>query len=253
MPDPITVQPVADPADGHLGLDDLADLAVGEAPEDPAVAAGAAAHLASCAACQAELAQIRADFELSSSSLQALDLAAPEPSGHDMPVTVAARLDRALAEEFEARLDNVRPLRRPAPLKAPATASYVRQTGFFKIMLAAAALAAAVGFGGYVVSASAGMNEPTAIAPVQVHPDGLASQASQLAEDRDLDPHLFSAAWRCARQVIDDRISGITPVYTNGEATYLVYTRSDGVTYARLLSGCTEDAPLAGPPVRVTK
>lgn len=252
MPDQLATEPAADTAGGHLGLDDLADLAVGEPPADPAVAAGAEAHLASCAYCRAEFAQVQADLDLMSSSLRT-DLSPVSDAAADMPVTVAARLDRVLAEESDVRRSNVRPLRRSTPLKAPATASYVKQTGFLKLMLVAAAAASVVGFGGYVISASAGMNEPTAISPVQVHPDGLASQASALAQERDLDPHLFSAAWRCARQVIDGRISGITPVYTEGEETYLVYTRAGGITYARLLHGCADDTPTAGPPVRLAE
>ena len=283
MPDQITAQPVADTADGHLGLDELADLAVGESPADPTVADRAEAHLASCAECRAEFAQVQADLDLMSSSLASLELSSASVVDlpvADMPVTVAARLDRVLAEESEARMHpvsgdparadervrgddqtqaddaqhgNVVPLRHPTPFKAPATASYVKQTGFLRLMLVAAVAASVVGFGGYVISASAGMNEPTAVSPVQVHPDGLASQASEIAEIRDLDPHLFSAAWRCARQVINGRITGITPVYTEGEETYLVYTRAGGVTYARLLYGCADDAPVAGVPVRLSQ
>lgn len=265
MPDQLTAYPVADTADGHLGLDELADLAVGETAADLAVAAEA--HLASCTACRAEFTQVQADLDLMSTSLAALDLSSAPTL--DLPVTVAARLDRALAEESEARIhpvgndhsvsadrirdDNVVSLRQPTPLKAPATASYVKQTGFLKLMLVAAVAASVVGFGGYVISASAGMNEPTAISPVQVHPDGLASQASRIAEDRDIDPHFFSAAWRCARQVINGRITGITPVYSDGDETYLVYTRAGGITYARLLYGCADNAPVAGTPVRLTE
>ncbi|MFT4165508.1 MAG: hypothetical protein QM650_09730 [Microlunatus sp.] len=266
MPDQFTAHPVADTADGHLGLDDLADLAAGEAPEDPAVAAWAEAHLAACSECRAELAQVRADLDLVSTSLASLDLGSlpvgklqgaelprAQAPGAEMPVTVAARLDRVLAEESEPDRSNVLPLRRPTPVRAPATASYVKQTGFLKLMLVAAVAASVVGFGGYVISASTGMNEPTAVSPVQVHPDGLASQATEIAEVRDVDPHLFSAAWRCARRVIDSRITGITPVYSEGEETYLVYTRVGGVKYARLLYGCSDDTPTAGPPVRLTE
>ena len=114
-----------------------------------------------------------------------------------MPVTVAARLDRVLAGERATVL----PFRRSAPLKAPASASYVKQTGVVRIMLAAAVAAAVVGFGGYVLSASAGLNEPSALSPTQVHQAALADQARVLAQNRNLDPHLFSAAWRCAREV----------------------------------------------------
>ena len=264
MPDHPSTEPAAATADGHLGLDELADLAVGELQADPAVGAAASAHLAACPVCRAEFVQVQADLDRMTSALRTLDLvttsdtwtpdlSSSDRSATDLPVTVAARLDRVLAKESDARRGNVVPLRRPAPLKAPATASYVKQTGFLKIMLVAAAAAAVVGFGGYVVSASAGMNEPTAISPVQVQPDGLASQASELAEVRDPDPHLFSAAWRCARKVIDGRITGITPVYSEGEETYLVYTRAGGITYATLLYGCGSDTPTVGHSVRLTE
>ena len=114
-----------------------------------------------CASCRAELAQLRADLDSLSGQLAALPTAT-------MPVTVAAQLDRVLAGERATVL----PFRRSAPLKAPASASYVKQTGVVRIMLAAAVAAAVVGFGGYVVSASAGLNEPSALSPTQVHRGG---------------------------------------------------------------------------------
>jgi hypothetical protein len=216
----------------HPTMDDLADLAVGELPGD--AAAAAEQHLAGCASCRAELAELSAELDLISGDLASLPPVA-------MPVTVAARLDRVLAGETST----VTPFRRPAPLKAGATATYVKQTGVIRLMLAAAVAAAVVGFGGYVLSASAGLNEPSAVSPAQVHPAALADQAKDLARDRNLDPHLFSAAWRCARQVTTGRITGITPVYVAGEQNYLVYTRSNGRTYATLVTGCGEN-PTAG-------
>ncbi|WP_344812210.1 hypothetical protein [Microlunatus aurantiacus] len=223
----------------HPTMDDLADLAVGELPGD-AVAA-TEQHLAGCAACRTELAELTAELDLISG-----DLAALPPL--TMPVTVAARLDRVLSGETST----VTPFRRPAPLKAGATATYVKQTGVIRLMLAAAVAAAVVGFGGYVVSASAGLNEPSAVSPAQVHPEALAEQARTLAEDRDLDPHLFSAAWRCAREVTNGRITGITPVYVAGEQNYLVYTRVSGRTYATLVTGCGEN-PSAGERVALSE
>ncbi len=223
----------------HLALDDLADLAVGELPEKHAAAVEK--HLAGCASCRAELAQLKGELDLVSGRLAALPTAT-------MPVTVAARLDRVLANE-EA---TVVPFRRSAPLKAPASAGYVKQTGAIRIMLAAAVAAAVVGFGGYVLSASAGLNEPSALSPTQVHQAALADQARTLAQNRNLDPHLFSAAWRCARQVTTGRITGITPVYVAGDENYLVYTRSSGRTYATLVTGC-DGTPSAGKRVELTE
>jgi hypothetical protein len=223
----------------HLALDDLADLAVGELSIEASVSAED--HLAGCASCQAELAQVRADLDLMSDRL------ATTPTV-TMPVTVAAQLDRVLAAERATVL----PFRRSAPLKAPASASYVKQTGVVRLMLVAAVAAAVVGFGGYVLSATAGLNEPSALSPTQVHQAALADQARTLAKSRDLDPHLFSAAWRCAREVTTGRITGITPVYVAGEESYLVYTRSGGRTYATLVTGCG-DTPSAGTRVELSE
>ena len=223
----------------HLGLDDLADLAVGELPVD--AAAAAEDHLARCASCRAELARLRADLDSLSGQLAALSAAT-------MPVTVAAQLDRVLAGERATVL----PFRRSAPLKAPVSASYVKQTGVVRIMLAAAVAAVVVGFGGYVLSATAGLNEPSALSPTQVHQAALADQARVLAQNRNLDPHLFSAAWRCARAVTTGRITGITPVYVAGDENYLVYTRSNGRTYATLVTGCDE-TPAAGRRVELSE
>ena len=223
----------------HLALDDLADLAVGELPVD--ASAAAEDHLARCESCRTELAQLRTDLDGLSVQLAALPT-------QTMPVTVAAQLDRVLAGERATVL----PFRRSAPLKAPASASYVKQTGVVRLMLAAAVAAAVVGFGGYVLSASAGLNEPSALSPTQVHQAALADQARLLAQSRNLDPHLFSAAWRCARAVTTGRITGITPVYVAGDENYLVYTRSGGRTYATLVTGCGE-TPAAGTPVELTE
>lgn len=243
----------------HVSLDDLADLTVDVLPADSAAAVRE--HLATCSSCRAELDQLSADLAQVSAELGALG-ADPGPAGMlgtVMPVTVAARLDRRLAEEAKSQPTgtggdaSVTPLRPSTPLKAPATASYVKQTGVVRLMLAAAVAAAVVGFGGYVVSASAGLNEPSALSPTQVHPDALASQARILAQTRDLDPHLFSAAWRCARKVTTGRITGITPVYLDGDQHYLVYTRSNGVSYATLVSGCAEESPAAGHRVRLSE
>jgi hypothetical protein len=258
----------------HLTLDELADLSVDELADE--ISPSSVDHLAGCATCRSALAELRTELDLVSAELGALgpqERPAPVP----MPVTIAARLDRVLAEEASARWSGtqqapvpgnvdpalpgalpgperpgtVTPLRRP-PLKAPATASYVKQTGVLRIMLAAAVAAAVVGFGGYVVSATAGLNEPSALSPTQVHPEALASQAAALAASRDLDPHLFSAAWRCSRKVVSGRITGITPVYVDGQQNYLVYSRAGRITYATLVSDCGAPNPTAGRPVRLT-
>ncbi|HEY5979065.1 MAG TPA: hypothetical protein VIT41_05455 [Microlunatus sp.] len=222
----------------HLALDELADLAVGEMASETSVAAEA--HLATCESCRTGLAQLSAELDVISGQLADL----PPVT---MPVTVAARLDRVLSNEA----GTVTPFRRSAPLKAGVTAGYAKQTGVVRLMAAAAVAAAVVGFGGYVLSAGAGLNEPSAVSPTQVQPATLADQAKSLAQDRELDPHLFSAAWRCAREVTSGRITGITPVYVAGEENYLVYTRASGRTYATLVTGCGE-TPTAGERVALT-
>jgi anti-sigma factor RsiW len=237
----------------HISLDDLADFTVGELPADSAAAVQE--HLTTCSSCRVEMDQLSVDLDQVSAELGAL---AVDPGPTAMPVTVAARLDRLLAAEADAQTGgrgnaSVTPLRPSTPLKAPATATYVKQTGVVRLMLAAAVAAAVVGFGGYVVSASAGLNEPSALSPTQVHPNALASQAKTLAESRDLDPHLFSAAWRCARKVTTGRITGITPVYVDGDQNYLVYTRTNGVSYATLVSGCDDESPTAEHRVQLTE
>jgi anti-sigma factor RsiW len=232
MPDQLSAE--------HLTLADLADLAVDEL--SPAAATAAEVHLAECASCRAAYGVLRADQVTISGELGALGDGIPPT----MPVTVAARLDRVLAVAADAGPATVSPPRRLAPLKAPATATYVKQTGVVRMMLAAAVAAAVVGFGGYFLSAAAGLNEPSALSPTQVHPAALADQAKTLAESRDLDAHVFSAAWRCARQVTSGRITGITPVYLDGDQHYLVYTRAGGTTYATLVTGCDDGTPIAG-------
>ena len=204
----------------HLALDDLADLAVGELPADSAAAVEE--HLASVRVLPGGAGPAERRPRPGSGPAGG---AARRPT---MPVTVAARLDRVLAEEAAT----VVPFRRSAPLKAPASASYVKQTGVVRIMLAAAVAAAVVGFGGYVLSASAGLNEPSALSPTQVHPAALAYQARTLAENRDLDPHLFSAAWRCARRSPPAGSPGSPRSTWPATENYLVYTRSGGRTYA---------------------
>ena len=230
----------------HLSLDDLADFAVGELPADSAAAVRE--HLATCSSCRAELDQLGADLDQVTAELGAMGADAGRPT---MPVTVAARLDRVLAGESDSQAsgtgggiggDASGTPRRPAtPLKAPATATYVKQTGVVRLMLAAAVAAAVVGFGGYLISASAGLNEPTALSPTQVHPMRWPPGEGPGGERATLMPHVFSAAWRCARKVTAGRITGITLVYVDGNQHYLVYTRSGGITTRPWSADATRD------------
>ncbi len=103
---------------------------------------------------------------------------------------------------------------------------------------------------GYVLSASVGLNEPTAVNPVSVDPSSLQSEAVT-AEHGDLSPHRFSRAWRCARAVTDGSITGIRPVVVDGVPSYLVFTSDDGVSAATVVTGCTDGRPRAGASVRI--
>ena len=110
--------------------------------------------------------------------------------------------------------------------------------------LGAAALAAVVGLGGYVLSATAGLNEPPVLG-VAVSSTDLAAEARTLEQSRDLDPHRFSDGWLCARQVTAGRITGLVRVPVDGSPALLVYTRSDGTSRVTVVRGCRAAAPAA--------
>jgi hypothetical protein len=111
-------------------------------------------------------------------------------------------------------------------------------------VLAAACLAALVGFGGYVLSATAGLNEPPVVAAA-VDSRDLAAQARSLEQSRDLDPHRFSNAWFCARSVTPGRITGLAAARVDGSPALLVYTRSDGAEVVTVVTGCGAVQPSA--------
>jgi hypothetical protein len=113
--------------------------------------------------------------------------------------------------------------------------------------VAACAAAGIVGFAGYFVSASAGLNEPSVTAPAVVSSGRLGSQAHALQENADLSPHRFSEAWDCAREVTSGRITAITSAVVDGQPALLVYTRSGPVSQVTVVTGCTVGQPSAGP------
>lgn len=139
---------------------------------------------------------------------------------------MAARLERAVAGEQRRR--RARPGRR---------------VGAF---LAAAGLAGLAGFGGYLLSARAGLNEPPAAA-VAVDSADLRAQAHALAGAVDLDPHRFSRAWWCARDVTDGRITGLASATVDGRPALLVYTRTGGETVVTVVLGGSTGAPSRAP------
>jgi anti-sigma factor RsiW len=214
----------------HPTLDALADAA--EDLLSPEQSAAVEAHLATCAECQAGAASLRAvSAELG---------AAPTPT---MPTEVAQRLSRVLVAESA---DRDRPRTAKVTLgnfgaNRPAKPTRRRLVP----ALAAAAAAAIVGFGAYVVSATAGLNEPPVV--TAVNSTQLGKQASALQQAADMDPHRFSRAWQCARQVTDGRIVGLANSRVDGQPALLVYLRSGQSTQVVVVTGCASAAPSAGP------
>ncbi|WP_168207314.1 anti-sigma factor family protein [Microlunatus elymi] len=256
----------------HLELDELADAAEGLlAPERMRQVD---AHLRGCADCRSlagELAGVTDQLAT-----------APAPS---MPDAVFARLQQTLAHEHALRQPAAesRPAGHPGQSSAPGASSgapyadkpsprvhgggrvekprlaehFADTLGTRRGMrarfaggaLAATALAAAVGFGGYVASASAGAAEPSQDQPMVVSPGALhASAAAEVAEG-DLSSYRFTQAWFCVRKVTDGRITGIRSTVLNGDTGYLVFLdRGNGVR-AVFVTGCDTDTPKAGPTV----
>jgi len=220
----------------HPTLDELADAA--EDLLSPEQAAAVEAHLASCADCQAQAASLRA--------VTAELAAAPVPT---MPPDVAQRLSRVLVAE-SAHRDRPRSARVTlGNFGATRPAKPARR--WLVPALAAAAAAAIVGFGAYVASASAGLNEPPVVAAV--NSTQLGQQASALQQAADMDPHRFSRAWQCARQVTDGRIVGLANSRVDGAPALLVYIRSDRATQVVVVTGCASAAPSAGPSAPVSR
>jgi hypothetical protein len=232
-------------ASSHPSLTELAETAEGLL--DDARRAEVRAHLAGCAHCRRSAAELWA--------VSAALATVPPPV---MPPEVAARLDRVLAGEV------VRRSHEPPPEHSGSIWSQPRPTlGAFGAgrprrslrrialpTLAAAAAAAVVGFGAYVASATAGLNEPPVVAAVSS--SNLGAQAGALQRE-GLDPHWFSRAWRCARQVTDGRIVGLASSTVDGIPALLVYTRSGATTEVIVVTGCETGRPSAGPSALVSR
>jgi hypothetical protein len=234
-------------ASTHPSLTELAEAAEGLL--DGARSAELQAHLAWCSRCQGNAAELRA--------VSATLATAPTPA---MPADVAARLDRVLAGE------TVRRSLQPARDKdtEPVASWPPRVTlGAFGVdrprrsarrilipALAAAVAAGVVGFGAYVASASAGLNEPPVVAAVSS--SNLGSQAS-VFERNGLEPHRFSRAWQCARDVTNDRIVGLASSTVDGIPALLVFTRSGATTEVTVVTRCATGQPSAGPSALVSR
>lgn len=166
-----------------------------------------------------------------------------------MPADVAARLDTVLAGEVERRKRKQawagHPIERVSLGEFGADLHRRSRRRSLAGVLAAAALAAAVGFGGYVVSASAGLNEPPTVAAVSSR--SLDTQAAGLAARGDLEPHRFSRAWQCARQATSGRITALANTTVDGVPALLVYLRRGSGTVVVVVQGCGAGRPKAGP------
>lgn len=119
-----------------------------------------------------------------------------------MPAAVAHRLQSVVAQESARRQTAA-----AEPASSPRTPQRAVTLGHFGAdrhrtpgwrrwvpVLVAATAAAVLGCGGYVISATAGLNEPPVVAAA-ITTDDLAAQAAGLEQSRDLDPHRFSNPW----------------------------------------------------------
>jgi anti-sigma factor RsiW len=245
----------------HPALEVLADAAEGLL--DPATAAEVEAHLAGCPACRADQAELAA--------VPALLAAAPAPP---MPAAVADRLAAVLAGEQAQRAgagalqlvgsSRPTPARRRSRLPYGTRARPHPDLGRFgadlsKVSagrrwglpaLAAAVAAVLVGFGGYVLSATLGLNEPPTVS-VSTSPGQLGPQARQLLSTSDVDPHRFSQAWWCARRATDQRIVGLASTSSAGRPALLVYVHTPAGLGVTVVTGCDTADPTAAPWVPV--
>jgi anti-sigma factor RsiW len=221
----------------HLSIDELADAAEGLL--DPERAAFAESHIAGCTECRA---QSEALHEITGM----LCTEPPLP----MPEAVVHRLNDVVAAESARRTDVWKPRRTLGTFGEDLKKS--SKLRWALPALAAAAVAAVVGFGAYLISASAGLNEPPVVAAVQSSDLGLEARALEQAAG-GLSPHRFSQAWGCARKVTDGRITGLAASRVDGTPALLVYTKSDGSTLVTVVTGCASDTPSAGPSAVLTR
>ena len=236
--------PAASP---HPSLTELAEAAEGLL--DDARSAEVQAHLAGCVRCQRSAAELRA--------VSATLATAPPPV---MPAEVAERLNRVLAGEVVRR--SRQPIVDDESESSPSGRARVTLGTFGadrprrparRIVLpalAAAGAAAVVGFGAYVASATAGLNEPPVVTAVSIA--NLGAQAGAVQRD-GLAPHRFSRAWQCAREATDGRIVGLASSTVDGTPALLVYTRSGAATQVTVVTGCATGRPSPGPSALVSR
>ncbi|HEY0239132.1 MAG TPA: zf-HC2 domain-containing protein [Friedmanniella sp.] len=239
----------------HPSRDTLADAAEGLLEPDEAAAVDA--HVSGCAACRAETAAFAEVGTILAST--------PSPA---MPADVARRLAAVVATEQSAR--EVSPVLRAVPGSGPDAPPVPRHPygtrrrlnpslGRFGDdlrrvspgrrwglpVLAAAAAALILGFVAYVASATLGLNDPPTVS-ISTAPGQLVSEAKDLQQRTDLDPHRFSAAWWCARRVTSGRIEGLAATAGSPPAV-LVYVRSGDGLGVQVVTGCATGDPVPTP------
>lgn len=259
-------------AGGHIDIDELADDAEGLL--SPERTAAVAAHLAGCERCRSNAAALA----------EVSDLMATAPAV-SMPDALYARLQDTIAAEQRLRQSQHATGRfgPSTPLIGTGHQPYVDQSGqpsakgggrfpkphiaehftetahrrrglrakFAVGALGAALVASTAGFGGYVLSAAAGANEPPIDQPIVVaNAESLASSASSAAAE-DLNAYRFSRTWRCARRVTDGTITGIRSTVLDGQHGFLVFLDTGSGKHAVFVTGCETGTPTAGPTVRI--
>jgi anti-sigma factor RsiW len=230
----------------HLSIDELADAAEGLL--DPDRAALVESHLTGCAECRGQSEALR---EVTAALRADVSPPMPDAVAHRLQEVVAAESAHRNRSSADVSADgNGESAARQAPRVTLGTfgtnLDKPRKSRWVIPALAAAAAAAVVGFGAYVISASAGLNEPPVVAAVDSHDLG----AEAIALERTsggLSPHRFSQAWGCARQVTAGRITGLASSSVDGTPALLVYTKSDGSMQVTVVTGCAGGTPSAGP------
>jgi hypothetical protein len=248
------------PIDGHIDIDELADAAEGILSPDRA--AEIEDHLTVCGQCR--------DNAQALAGVQDLLSTAPVES---MPDEVFARLQASLAEEQLHREGGgtsstpesgptddgkdvpdhgKRRARGGGRLPKPYLAEHFTDTlqsgrrlrgRFAAGAIGAAVLAASVGFGSYMLSASAGTAEPPADQPIVAQTGELAPTATAELRSGDLNSHPFSRAWWCVKSVTDGQLSGIRATVIGGESGYLAFLPGNGETKVVFVTGCDGGDP----------
>jgi len=226
----------------HLSIDELADAAEGLL--DPDRAALVESHLARCAECRGQSEALR---EVTAALRTDVSPPMPDAVAHRLEQVVAAEsADRAHAPDSSAVGNGQSASRRQPRVTLGTFGTDLDRPRRSRWVIPALAAAAVVGFGAYVISASAGLNEPPVVAAVDSRDLGAEAIALQRTSG-GLSPHRFSQAWGCAREVTAGRITGLASSSVDGTPALLVYTKSDGSTQATVVRGCAGGAPSAGP------